>query len=81
MMPDNVMDLAQFGFAAVMAWMLWTFIRNLFPQLLEIIARNSEAMERVAGAVDSNTKSVEGLRDVVAGIDTRLVRLEERQGK
>jgi len=74
----DVASIAQFGFTAVAAWMLWVFIRDLVPRLLEIIRQNAEALQRMAVLVEETMRSGEKTRTMMGDVSTRLARLEEQ---
>lgn len=78
---DNWADLAQLGFAAVMALMLLATIRELIPKLLEIIRQNAEAMQKMASAIESNTEGLARVAQVISAIEVRLARLEEQHSR
>jgi hypothetical protein len=71
---DNIADIAQLGFAAVMAVMLLATIRELLPRLLTIIEQNAAAMQRMAAALERVVATTEN-------VDRRLLSLEEQHRK
>lgn len=75
----DVLDVAQFGFAAIAAAALWLFIKELIPRLLDIIKQNSEAMERVANVVETVSQQQQRNVSVMSDVASRLSVLEEHQ--
>lgn len=77
-MTGDLMSIAQFGFAAVMAYLLWCSYRDLIPRLMTIIGQNSQALANVASLMH---QVVNGQRDAagrIGRLDDRLLVLEER---
>lgn len=74
MTGSDITTAAQFGFAALAAVGLWTFIRDMAPRLLAVIEQNGQAMQRMSGALDK-------LSILIAAMDDRLLRLEERHAR
>lgn len=68
-MPADVIGFAQFGFAAAMAYAVWTGYRELIPRLLAVIEQNSAALQRVATVLEQHTRAIEELRDRVERIE------------
>ncbi len=71
---------AQFGFAAMMAVLLWFGYKALIPRLLDVIDHNSTAMEKVAGALHGNTESIERLNGSVVSLEKQFIRLSRKDG-
>ncbi len=78
---DNWADLAQLGFAAMMALMLLATIRELIPRLLQIIEQNAGAMQQMAEAIKTNTATLDRLTQAMGEVEGRLIRLEEQHSR
>jgi hypothetical protein len=70
--------IAQFGFPAVMLYLVWTQYTRVQPTLMEVLGQNAAAMQAMARALDTNTQSLERLTTCMTGVQERLGRLEEQ---
>lgn len=75
-MSGELAVVAQFGFAVGMALLLWFFIQKTFPQILEVVRQNADAMRGLKGAIENNTLTVERVSVSVASQEQRIRRLE-----
>ena len=77
-MGGEIASLAQFGFAAVAAAAMWTFVKNLIPKLIDVNTQLIAIVEQNSRAL---TETAAALREVVAGQRdqaTRLGRMDDR---
>jgi hypothetical protein len=70
-------EMAQLGFAALMAVLLLALVRELVPKMLAVIEANTRAMEQSAEATRGNTHALEKIEGVMGRLDSRLVRVDE----
>lgn len=68
----------QIGFAAVMAYLLFKLIKDLFPRILACLEDNAGVLEKLAQRIDANTAATERQTDVLHDVDRRLVEMQAR---
>jgi hypothetical protein len=85
MVGSDLITIAQFGFAAIAAYVLWSFIRELIPQLLTvnsklvaIVEQNSTALAETSAALREVCANVKHQADCLQLTNERLAIIEER---
>ncbi len=71
--PSN---LAQFGFAALMAGVIWRAFEQLSLRVLQVVENNTRAYEQLSSAVQSNTTTVSQLETTVRRLQESVQEIE-----
>lgn len=68
----------QIGFAAIMAYLLFKLIKDLFPRILACLEDNAGVLEKLAQRIDANTAATDRQTDILHDVDRRLVEMQAR---
>lgn len=74
---SELSPILQFGFAATMAYLIWRAYAGGQDKMLQVVEKNSEALQKVAGVVDNSTRVNETLVRKIGDLEIRLVTLEQ----
>ena len=80
-----ITSIANFGFAAVAAYALWTLVNKLIPEinvlnsrLVDIVQRNTEAYSEMASALRQSIVSQADTTQRIGRIDDRMLIIDQR---